>query len=53
MDEKIFGHELINDLEKQGLAELKSCNLAEAIDLPKLLWNNKVLGDAMLLIGRK
>ncbi|MBE7121715.1 class I SAM-dependent methyltransferase [Bacillus cereus] len=55
MDEKIFGNEkeLLNDLEKLGVSELNSNELAEEIKLPKILLNKKVLGNAMILSGRK
>jgi len=54
-DEKIFGDEkeLLMVLKKHGVTELNSCKLAEAIKLPKLLLNKKVLGNAMILSGRK
>ncbi|MGG3466326.1 class I SAM-dependent methyltransferase [Neobacillus pocheonensis] len=54
-DEKIFGKEkdLLITLKKHGVSELKSYKLAKVIKLPKLLLNKKVLGNAMLLIGRK
>ncbi|MBO9129447.1 class I SAM-dependent methyltransferase [Bacillus sp. 165] len=55
MDEKIFGDEkeLLNALEKHGVAELNGDKLATEIQLPKLLLNKKVLGNAMILSGRK
>jgi ubiquinone/menaquinone biosynthesis C-methylase UbiE len=55
MDEKIFGDEkeLLNSLKKHGVSELKSYKLAKVMKLPKLLLNKKVLGNAMILIGRK
>ncbi|OJE41930.1 methyltransferase type 11 [Bacillus proteolyticus] len=55
MDEKIFEDErgLLNELKKHGVSELNSYKLAEKIKLPKLLLNKKVLGNAMILNGRK
>lgn len=55
MDEKVFGDEkeLLSALKKQGVCELKSNGLAKEIKLPKLLLNKKVLGNAMILSGRK
>lgn len=55
MDETIFGDkkDLLNDLKKQGVSELNSCKLAKEMKLPKLLLNKKVLGNAMVLSGRK
>ncbi|WP_144549514.1 class I SAM-dependent methyltransferase [Bacillus sp. X1(2014)] len=55
MDEKIFGdqEELLNDLKKHGVSELKSNKLANEMKLPKLLLNKKVLGNAMILSGKK
>ncbi|MEH7300435.1 class I SAM-dependent methyltransferase [Neobacillus drentensis] len=55
MDEKIFGDEkeLLNDLKKHGVSELNSSKLAKEMKLPKLLLNKKVLGNAMVLSGRK
>ncbi|KXO06255.1 methyltransferase type 11 [Bacillus thuringiensis] len=55
MDEKIFGdeRELLNVLKKHGVSELNGYKLAEEMRLPKLLLNKKVLGNAMILSGRK
>jgi len=55
MDKKISGDEkeLINALKNHDAAEWNSCKLADAIPLPKLLLNKKVLGNAMILSGRK
>lgn len=55
MDEKIFGDqsELLNVLKKHGESELNSYKLANEMKLPKLLLNKKVLGNAMILSGRK
>ena len=55
MDEKIFAgeKELLNSLKKHGVSELNSYKLATVIKLPKLLLNKKVLGNAMILSGRK
>ncbi len=55
MDEKIFGDEkeLIKAIKKKGISELNSYKLAEVIKLPKLLLGKKILGNAMILDGRK
>lgn len=55
MDEKIFGdtEELLNDLKKLDISKLNNYKLAEEMELPKLLLNKKVLGNAMILSGRK
>ncbi|MEH7515430.1 class I SAM-dependent methyltransferase [Gottfriedia acidiceleris] len=55
MDEKIFGdeNELLNDLKKYGISELNSSKLDKEIKLPKFLLNKKVLGNAVILSGRK
>ncbi|MGG0257015.1 class I SAM-dependent methyltransferase [Bacillus toyonensis] len=55
MDEKIFGNEreLLNVLKKHGVSELHGYKLAEEMRLPKLLLNKKVLGNAMILSGKK
>ncbi len=55
MDRKVFGDEkeLINNIKKHGISELNSSKLAEEIKLPKLLLGKKVLGNAMILDGRK
>ncbi|MBF7156051.1 class I SAM-dependent methyltransferase [Bacillus albus] len=55
MDEKIFGdtEELFNDLKRLNISKLNSYKLAEEMKLPKLLLNKKVLGNAMILSGRK
>lgn len=54
-DEKIFGDQkkLLNDLRKNGISEWESYKLAYEMNLPKLLLNKKVLGNAMIIIGRK
>jgi len=54
-DEKIFGDEkeLLIALKVHGVSELNSCKLAEVIKLPKLLLNKKVLGNAIILSGRR
>lgn len=54
-DEKIFGDQkkLLNDLRKNGISEWESYKLADEMNLPKLLLNKKVLGNAMIIIGRK
>lgn len=54
-DEKIFGdeEELLKALKEHGISELNRCSLSEVIQLPKLLLNKKVLGNAMMLSGRK
>jgi len=55
LDEKIFGdqEELLNVLKKHGVSELNSYKLANEMKLPRLLLNKKVLGNAMILTGRK
>lgn len=55
MDERTFGEEkeLLHVIKKHGISEVKSYTLASVINLPKLLLNKKVLGNAMILIGRK
>lgn len=55
MDEKIFGdtEELLNHLKKLDISILNSYKLTEEMKLPKLLLNKKVLGNAMILSGRK
>ncbi|MBT2201922.1 methyltransferase domain-containing protein [Bacillus thuringiensis] len=55
MDEKIFGdtEEFLNNLEKLDISKLNSYKLAEEMKLPKLLLNKKVLGNAMILSGKK
>ncbi|WP_026565377.1 class I SAM-dependent methyltransferase [Bacillus sp. UNC41MFS5] len=55
LDEKIFGdqEELLNVLKKHGVSELNSYTLANEMKLPKLLLTKKVLGNAMILSGRK
>ncbi len=55
MGEKIFGDEkeLLNVLKKHGVSELNGYKLAKEMKLPKLLLNKKVLGNAMILSGRK
>lgn len=54
-DEKIFGveRELLHGLKKFGVSEIKSYKLDQVMKLPKLLLNKKVLGNAMVLKGRK
>jgi ubiquinone/menaquinone biosynthesis C-methylase UbiE len=54
-DEKVFGDEkeLLKVLKMHGVSELNSCKLAEVIKLPKLLLNKKILGNAMIMSGRK
>lgn len=55
MDEKIFGNEkdFFITLKEHGVSELESYKLAKVMKLPKLLLNKKVLGNAMILIGKK
>jgi len=45
--------ELLNVLKKHGVSELNSKKLANDMKLPKLLLNKKILGNAMILSGRK
>ncbi|MDQ1143928.1 SAM-dependent methyltransferase [Bacillus sp. SORGH_AS 510] len=55
MDKKIFGDqkELLYDLKKDGVSELTTYKLANVMELPKFLLNKKVLGNAMIMIGKK
>lgn len=55
MDKKIFGDEkeLLNVLKKHDVSELNGYKLAEEMKLPRILLNRKVLGNAMILSGRK
>nr|WP_239534500.1 class I SAM-dependent methyltransferase [Priestia taiwanensis] len=55
MDKTVFGDEkeLLNTLKQRGVSELTSYKLDEVIELPTLLLNKKVLGNAMILTGRK
>ncbi|PGS49952.1 class I SAM-dependent methyltransferase [Bacillus sp. AFS041924] len=55
MDEKIFGDnkELLNELKKNGVTVLYSSKLVKEMKLPRLLLNKKVLGNAMILSGKK
>ncbi|MEY2196757.1 class I SAM-dependent methyltransferase [Neobacillus sp. BF23-41] len=55
MDEKIFvdEKELLKVLKNHGVSELNGYKLAKVMKLPKLLLNKKVLGNAMILSGRK
>ena len=55
MDEKIFGDdiELLNGIKKHGVSVLNSSKLDKEIKLPRLLLNKKVLGNAMILSGKK
>ncbi|WP_336769781.1 class I SAM-dependent methyltransferase [Bacillus bombysepticus] len=55
MDEKTFGdtEEFLNDLKNLGISKLNSYKLADEMELPKILLNKKVLGNAMILSGRK
>lgn len=55
MDEKILGDkkELLNVLKKHHVSELNGYKLAKEMKLPKFLLNKKVLGNAMILSGRR
>ncbi|QED49493.1 class I SAM-dependent methyltransferase [Cytobacillus dafuensis] len=55
MDENLFNgeKELLNDLKEQGLSKLNSCELSQEMKLPKVLLGKKVLGNAMILSGKK
>jgi ubiquinone/menaquinone biosynthesis C-methylase UbiE len=55
LDENTFGKktELVADLTMHGVVELKEYKLTDILPLPKILWNKKVLGNAMVLSGKK
>lgn len=55
MDEKIFDKEdrLLENFVKNDVYELNKFMLAEEINLPKILLNKKVLGNAVVISGRK
>lgn len=55
MDKKIFGdqRELLHEIKKYGVSELTTYKLANVMKLPKFLLNKKVLGNAMIMIGKK
>ncbi|MGD6846165.1 class I SAM-dependent methyltransferase [Rossellomorea aquimaris] len=55
MDESTFGKktELVADLTKHGEIELNDDKLTDILPLPKILRNKKVLGNAMVLSGKK
>lgn len=52
-DEKTFGKELLNDLKNHGVTELTVYNLEREMKVPKLLLHQKVLGNALILSGKK
>lgn len=54
-DKKIFGEEkeFLNSLKALGIYELNYYKLSKEMQLPKLLLNKKVLGNAMILSGKK
>ncbi|MEH7418726.1 class I SAM-dependent methyltransferase [Neobacillus drentensis] len=55
MDEKIFGKEkeLLKVLKEHGVSEMNIFKLSNVMKLPKQLLNKKVLGNAMILSGKK
>lgn len=55
LDEKIFGRydDLFDTIIALGVSNIKIEKLKDLIDLPKILLNKKVLGDAAIIIGRK
>ncbi|SCN31921.1 Protein of unknown function [Bacillus cereus] len=55
MDEKMFGEkkELLNILKEYDVSEANGYKLAEEMKLPRILLNKKVLGNAMILSGKK
>ncbi|ALQ68106.1 hypothetical protein WAG12_10830 [Bacillus cereus] len=55
MDEKMFGEkkELLNILKEYDVSEVNGYKLAEEMKLPRILLNKKVLGNAMILSGKK
>ncbi|KMQ01096.1 MULTISPECIES: class I SAM-dependent methyltransferase [Bacillus] len=55
MDEKMFGEkkELLNILKEYDVSEVNGYKLAEEMKIPRILLNKKVLGNAMILSGKK
>lgn len=55
LDEKIFGNnnKFFYEIDSIGLSEVKVEKLKDIIDLPPILLNKKVLGNAVIISGRK
>ncbi|ELC8442578.1 class I SAM-dependent methyltransferase [Clostridium perfringens] len=55
LDEKIFGkqEEFFNAINSLGVSEIKVEKLENIINLPSILLNKKVLGNAAIISGRK
>ena len=55
LDEKIFGNnnKFFYEINSIGLSEVKVEKLKDIIDLPTILLNKKVLGNAAIISGRK
>lgn len=53
LDEKIFGNKFFNEIYSIGLSEVKVEKVKDVIDLPCILLNKKVLGNAVIISGRK
>lgn len=55
LDEKIFGNnnKFFNEIDSIGLSEVKVEKIKDVIDLPYILLNKKVLGNAVIISGRK
>lgn len=55
LDRKIFGesHLLINSLKELCIQELNVKRLDDMIKLPRILLHKKVLGNAMIIHGKK
>lgn len=55
LDEKIFGNniEFFKDINSLGVSEVKVEKLESMIDLPFILLHNKVLGNAVVIYGKK
>ena len=54
-DEKIFGdlNSLIESIKNIGVSKVEITELTEKLYIPKLLLGKKILGNAMILIGKK
>ena len=55
LDENIFGKndEFFNTINLLGISDIKVEKLEDIIDFPKILLNKKVLGNAVIIYGRK
>ena len=55
LDEKIFGKsdELLKEIKSAGISEVKIEKIKDIADLPAVLLNKKVLGNAAVISGRK